>query len=815
MPDTVSDSKVRKITRSRKGCFTCKKRRRKCDETKPHCMNCVNSGRQCEGYGLRLVFDVDDSRSFGMNYRKSSLGLSGGGGGGGIAEIKQGPEHELPSTPSPSAVSLSTSSSMDSLASLPKAGFRGRPKASEYSPRYIYNTSNLNPLSISKDTMKKKFHPDKTIDTTSLTVPLPMSPQIVKYSPNDNGNHLPVLMSRAPMMNHALSTTGTTVSSNSDNFDLDFDNEQQFEHAFFSGLDYILDNYDTELINSINSQFPQDLPLNLLSPLQRDEPGQQKKIEQEQAQGRGQISNIKSQPGGYASVVAQSTNVHDTTMKNLSRSKIPYVYNSNDTLDVDANKLAPQLKKKEETQILKHFFEKVIYLLDAHPQTPWPQLMMNFGSMDLAKSCFLSLSSMHLYVNNGGDEFYKKGLLHINNTMEYLIKYVKTGGTGVTNTNAGTDHKKDENIISESEETVSAAPTVRDGIEVEQSEVGLNVPKIIDKIKHESNRKKGTNFMVILLLLYVHLLFAVLESGRSALARMFLKLASSIADDPIFNKQMKKIKESQSLLCVLSWFDTVSSLVSPDCRVPYCDPKWFGESNDIISTDKMNGCPVGVFRTLYDTCLYRHDTMKLFSVDNGSSRQVLLSDIKQNYKMLLDLRDRFLHYRDHVLYELPHGSTFTYIDRLKCAQLWALAGILVTIQLEMHYFSKLPQWIEQNRNYLSITELPESVPSKHIYSTRTTTLITEFLSVYNTIPAESPIITQMVWPIFYVGVCSREEENRKLSWNALKTLYETVKMGTIKSNMNIVEKSWKEGVSIESILAGPGWLENGIDLLPC
>jgi hypothetical protein len=133
----------------------------------------------------------------------------------------------------------------------------------------------------------------------------------------------------------------------------------------------------------------------------------------------------------------------------------------------------------------------------------------------------------------------------------------------------------------------------------------------------------------------------------------------------------------------------------------------------------------------------------------------------------------------------------------------------------MHYFSKLPQWIEQNRNYLSITELPESVPSKHIYSTRTTTLITEFLSVYNTIPAESPIITQMVWPIFYVGVCSREEENRKLSWNALKTLYETVKMGTIKSNMNIVEKSWNEGVSIESILAGPGWLENGIDLLPC
>ncbi|KAG7858671.1 hypothetical protein KL939_002793 [Ogataea angusta] len=52
-----------KITRSRKGCFTCKQRRRKCDETKPSCLNCVNSGRKCAGYGLRLVFDVDDSRN--------------------------------------------------------------------------------------------------------------------------------------------------------------------------------------------------------------------------------------------------------------------------------------------------------------------------------------------------------------------------------------------------------------------------------------------------------------------------------------------------------------------------------------------------------------------------------------------------------------------------------------------------------------------------------------------------------------------------------------------------------------------------------
>ncbi|KAK9466362.1 fungal-specific transcription factor domain-containing protein [Lipomyces arxii] len=51
-----------KIVRVRSGCWTCKARRRKCDEAKPFCMNCVKNNRQCEGYGLRLSFDVDDSR---------------------------------------------------------------------------------------------------------------------------------------------------------------------------------------------------------------------------------------------------------------------------------------------------------------------------------------------------------------------------------------------------------------------------------------------------------------------------------------------------------------------------------------------------------------------------------------------------------------------------------------------------------------------------------------------------------------------------------------------------------------------------------
>ena len=37
-------------TRVRSGCLTCKRRRRKCDEEKPACRNCVSTNRICQGY---------------------------------------------------------------------------------------------------------------------------------------------------------------------------------------------------------------------------------------------------------------------------------------------------------------------------------------------------------------------------------------------------------------------------------------------------------------------------------------------------------------------------------------------------------------------------------------------------------------------------------------------------------------------------------------------------------------------------------------------------------------------------------------------
>ena len=41
-------------TRSHQGCWTCKRRRRRCDKQHPTCQNCADRGVECEGYEVRL-----------------------------------------------------------------------------------------------------------------------------------------------------------------------------------------------------------------------------------------------------------------------------------------------------------------------------------------------------------------------------------------------------------------------------------------------------------------------------------------------------------------------------------------------------------------------------------------------------------------------------------------------------------------------------------------------------------------------------------------------------------------------------------------
>ncbi|KAK3371247.1 fungal-specific transcription factor domain-containing protein [Lasiosphaeria ovina] len=54
-PAVGASSKITNV-RSKTGCFTCRKRKKKCDEAKPRCMNCKKNALVCEGYPERRIW---------------------------------------------------------------------------------------------------------------------------------------------------------------------------------------------------------------------------------------------------------------------------------------------------------------------------------------------------------------------------------------------------------------------------------------------------------------------------------------------------------------------------------------------------------------------------------------------------------------------------------------------------------------------------------------------------------------------------------------------------------------------------------------
>ncbi|PWN38598.1 uncharacterized protein FA14DRAFT_188543 [Meira miltonrushii] len=59
-----SRKRQRRYTRSRGGCFTCKRRKLKCDETRPTCQRCVTESRECRGYAsIHSNTESEDSLS--------------------------------------------------------------------------------------------------------------------------------------------------------------------------------------------------------------------------------------------------------------------------------------------------------------------------------------------------------------------------------------------------------------------------------------------------------------------------------------------------------------------------------------------------------------------------------------------------------------------------------------------------------------------------------------------------------------------------------------------------------------------------------
>ncbi|KAK6199500.1 fungal-specific transcription factor domain-containing protein [Scheffersomyces amazonensis] len=689
-----------KITRVRTGCWTCKRRHRKCDEAKPFCNNCLKSNRECEGYGIRLSFDVDDSRN---KARKDKTGFS-------------------------------------------TTGFVGKPRAKAHVKTTGRQNSTVGHESIMNNNVTKQ---DVTaIGSAPLASVMSVNTPTTEFfnnSSNDNSTHI----SNQSHSHTALNDNNNNSNNNSNHSGTPIFNSprfigmrassanlEQFSSELFEDLEMLLKSPGSSLDESSPASRMTNGSLNSSTNSQntgtstRNTPnGNQRNNNNNNSQSQMSINlrratnmkenlsyNLGEEIIGFidkANVLSEEQNTEKFLIKSEGGQTNG---NNNQKDDISLYSMSHQ----EENMMLKHFFKKLLPLLDAHPNSPWPDLALKYCDFDIARSCFISLACIHMYeCRKGGNEYYQRGVAHINNTMDHLIRFIST-----------------DNIQS----------TVAD------------------------DKKKQIHSLVILVLINVHILFAVLEKGKSSLSRFFFKVFASICQDPNFYNLLITNEKQRSLVVVLSWYDTVSAIVSPDCRLPYCLPSWYGSFSDNISTSKMMGCPGEIFKAMSKVCYLRHEVYN--GADNHSALMV------SEYQTI---KQQLINYRDYVLFE---DGDEDYAIRLKCAQCWSLA-VLVTLDRVVK-----PVNYEQN----------------------ICKLVNEFISVYGSMEPVSPMTTQMVWPVYAMGCECKTAEERASLMTFMETLYRNAQMGTLFSLKEIVQQVWALQISQEEFLKQ--WLDTGVDYLP-
>lgn len=445
------------------------------------------------------------------------------------------------------------------------------------------------------------------------------------------------------------------------------------------------------------------------------------------------LINLESHYEEFVDPSPEDQDQWETKKKSLSTESTPMttIATTNTQLQEVTQDPLPALSHEEENILLKHFFKKLLPLLDGHPSSPWPDLALKYCDFNVARSCFISLACMHMYeCREGGAEFYETGIRHINSTMGHLISYIN--------------------------ETISKMKLDYDSHKMTKEEVS----------------KTHSSSFVILVLINVGILFLVLEKGKSGLARYFFQVFGTICQDNGFYEEVLMSNDKKRSLCVaLSWYDTVAAIVSPDCRLPCSMPEWYGTANESISTAKIMGCPGEVFIAMSEVCLIRHEKHQ-GNLDSSSYIQ-----------RYTDIKDKLIHYRDYVPFASESGEE-SYVNRMKCACCWALA-VLVTLNRVMDF----PDYKEMNCK-----------------------IVNEFISTYGTMNSKSPLVTQMVWPVYAIACECRTEEEKTALLIYMETLYETAQMGTLYSMKEVVLNVWERGLTPEEYLTE--WLDDGIDYLP-
>lgn len=250
---------------------------------------------------------------------------------------------------------------------------------------------------------------------------------------------------------------------------------------------------------------------------------------------------------------------HDQSSGSSSRANetpSPHMLNLEDILAFDIQSNIPrilanfvpdiELAYEKENQILRHFFENLVLKVDANEQSPWEKLILRNCNFELARSCFITLASMHLY--HEGDQS--------NQEMYGVSKHF---------------------------------------LEKIKQEIG----RITSDSRFQNDVPSSKR---VLVLIHVYILHCILDDGISKDCDFYFATFANICKNARILKDIFQQDQMKALVATLSWYDIVATLMSSECRLLACDPVWFGDKNSDVSTIKIMGCPGELFEVLADLC---------------------------------------------------------------------------------------------------------------------------------------------------------------------------------------------------------------------
>lgn len=466
-------NKEGKFTRSRNGCWTCKARKRKCDETKPACENCVKSGRKCLGYQKLISFEGNSTNGYGNGSNRLSL--------------KE------------------------------KLAARG-----------------IDLLTLSKQ---------KDCNTPSFIV---VTSQNFKDKLKDRS------------VNKVITDKRNKAKFNSRS------NRSQLDELIF------------------------------------------------------QFSNNENLTSRSPSIQIGTTSLEG----------------ENNEIDIPWNLDMSQLQLNEQDFFIYHFIYKVVHLFDNLENSPFPKLVLRYCDIELAKSCFITLSSIHIYGYSNDVSDYDQSMNQldvITNELVHLISY-------------------DEN---ENDQIDSASTKDKNSITL-----------ILTKLKSLPKDLRSSKIITILILIYVQTMFSILESGRSAISEFLFRLGSIICYDVDFRDILLQDKQTKFLVMLIAWFETLSALSLPDVRKSYLRKFEFeGQDHLRLRSEDITGCPDEIFTSLLDILDLRFHIYTF-----GSSKDSFIQKEK--------IMNSLLRYRDYVPYEKFKDNNALFVERLLGAQCWSIASLM-------------------------------------------------------------------------------------------------------------------------------------------